>query len=287
MHRAPLFTGALLLAVSPLFGAPARTIEDLEIALLPKPAFERSGAAEKASPFSLVQVSARPNEITDDEAWFERNGLELPVFEVPNPSMGQSGNLPAGIPPKYLGNLLVKAIHGSDSTLLLYGPDFTGGRFLIAMDSKTGAFKYGYDFANFAFPPGQKETEDSLAEQRLQWAVEKGGVLYVSHAHPGYAKDSGGKNAYLTALDVKDGKVLWRSHPLVSNAATFAVLDAGIVSGYGFTAEPDFLYLIDRKDGAVLAKAKLKSGPAFILPKDGKLHVRCYDTDAVFEVRRK
>lgn len=271
MDRAWILAGALFFAAACLPGAPVRTIEELEIVLLPKPSFEGSGGAEKAGPFTFAQVSARPNQITDEDAWFEKNGLELPVFEV--------GNLPSGIPESYLGKPLIQAIHGSDSTLLLYGPDLSGGRFLIAMDGKTGTFKYGYDFANF-------EGEGSM-EQRLRWAVEKGGVLYVSHAHSGYAKDSGGKNAYLTALDVKTGQILWRSRALVANAWTFAVLDAGIVSGYGFTAEPDFLYLIDRENGAVLTKAKLKSGPEHILVQDGKIYVRSYDTDSVFELRKK
>ena len=271
MNRNAALAGALFFFAACLPGASVRTIEEMEVVLLPKPPFEASGAAEKAGPFTFAQVSAKPNQITDVDAWFEKNGLELPVFEA--------GNLPSGIPATYLGKPLVRAIHGSDSTLLLYGPDLSGGRFLIAMDGKTGAFKYGYDFANF-------EGEGSM-EQRLRWAVEKAGVLYVSHAHPGYAKDSGGRNAYLTALDVKTGKILWRSRALVANAGTFAVLDAGIVSGYGFTAEPDFLYLIDRKDGAVLTKAKLKSGPEQILVEDGRIYVRSYDTDYVFELRKK
>lgn len=58
-----------------------------------------------------------------------------------------------------------------------------------------------------------------------------------------------------------------------------------IVSGYGFTKEPDFLYLLDKKTGQVIARAKVKSGPDYIVLKDGKVYVRCYDMDYVFEIR--
>jgi hypothetical protein len=36
----------------------------------------------------------------------------------------------------------------------------------------------------------------------------------------------------------------------------------------------------------VISQEKVKSGPEYILARDGKLYVRCYDTDYVFEVRR-
>ena len=69
----------------------------------------------------------------------------------------------------------------------------------------------------------------------------EGDVLYVSHAHSTYAKSSKGYNAYISAIDLKTGQLLWHSQPLVSNAYDFLVKGDAIIAGYGFTAENDYL----------------------------------------------
>ena len=92
------------------------------------------------------------------------------------------------------------------------------------------------------------------------------GILYVETAHPTYAKSSYGRNAYVSAIDVKKRKLLWRSPALVANAAHFVLLNDTIVSGYGFTAEPDYLYALDRATGKVkgrlLSRARRRPSPA-------------------------
>ena len=42
---------------------------------------------------------------------------------------------------------------------------------------------------------------------------------------------------------------------------TSSLLDDTIVSGYGFTAEPDYLYAIDRATGKVKGRLLLPSAP--------------------------
>ena len=76
------------------------------------------------------------------------------------------------------------------------------------------------------------------------------------------------------------------SQPLVANADRFLVVDDVIFAGYGFTDEPDYLYQINRHNGRVLAKQKLRSGPKdMYLNHYGQLHVRTYDSNYVFQVR--
>ncbi len=152
------------------------------------------------------------------------------------------------------------------------------------MDPRSGVIQYAFDFVNFLKAPGTPGGE--LNDQLVIWALERDGVLYVSNGHRTYAAESQGKNAYLTAIDLKTGEILWRSRPLVSNARNFEIVGDVIVAGYGFTREPDFLHLIDRKTGQVIAKHPLKTGPDYILEKGGKLYVRAYDTDYVFEIKR-
>ena len=93
-------------------------------------------------------------------------------------------------------------------------------------------------------------------------------MLYVANAHRTYASTTGNRNGYLTALDPKTGRVLWQSPSLVANADGFAVVGDVIVTGYGFTAEPDYLYALDRSTGRVLDRLPLPTGPERITAKD-------------------
>ena len=77
-----------------------------------------------------------------------------------------------------------------------------------------------------------------------------------------------------------------KSKPLVCNSYNFEIVDDIIITGYGFTAEPDYLFQIDRLTGAVLETYKLKSKADYIICKDDKLYVRTYDTDYVFGVTK-
>ena len=117
-------------------------------------------------------------------------------------------------------------------------------------------------------------------------ARKAGGVLYVSNSHLTYASQTKERNAYLSAIDLGAKKTLWRSPALVANARTFVVTGDLIVAGYGFTAEPDFLYLLDRRSGKVLHRLPVPSAPESIELRDGQLHVRTYDRQVVARIVR-
>ncbi|HEX6903802.1 MAG TPA: hypothetical protein VF789_29095 [Thermoanaerobaculia bacterium] len=259
-------------AVPPSETPPPR---EVSVDVLPVPAFDRSGT-DKTGPYSLVEVSSRPNKITDEREWFERNGLALPQYGPKE--------MPARIPYEFQGARLGQTIFGPGNLLLLYDEDHSGARYVVGVDPRSHVIQYAFDFVNFLVAPVTESGD--LYKQSVTWALERDGVLYVSNGHRTYASESKGKNAYLTAIDLKTGNVLWRSRPLVSNTRNFEIVGDVIVTGYGFTREPDFLYLIDRKTGEVIAKHPLKTGPDYILEKDGKLYVRAYDTDYVFEIRK-
>jgi outer membrane protein assembly factor BamB len=233
---------------------------------------------------TLKLVSEAKNAITDDADWFARHQVELQEYEVPNPMRGEPGNLPPSIPPTYGKFLLVQAVRQADLNVLFYGPDYSGGRFVAVQ--RGGEIVALLDFAAWEFAPEMEPGERMFVDQRASWAAVDGGVLYVSHGHRTYAKSSKGKNAYVSALDLASGELLWRSAPLVANSANFVIAGGHIVAGYGFTAEPDFLYVLDRSTGKTVGKTKVKSGPDYLFLRSGKLYVRCYDTDYVFELRQ-
>ena len=206
--------------------------------VLPRPAFPPPADGSASGRLKLDLVSSQPNRITDERAWFARNGLRLPHTDL------------------------------QISGMTLSSP------------------RYSLDFRRYAYAPVTAPGEREFVRQELVWAAEAGGVLYVENAHSTYARSSGNRNAYITAIDLQTRKVRWRSPALVANARTFVVLGSVLVTGYGFTAEPDYLYLLDRRTGAVVDRAALPSAPEFVLRKGARLYVRTYDHDVVAKLYR-
>jgi hypothetical protein len=173
---------------------------------------------------------------------------------------------------------LQSAIRQGSRLFLLYGPDAASGRFLVRASVRTQALLDAYDFREFARPPGDGWFEP------VTWAREARGILYVSNSHLTYSSRTKGRNAYVSAIDLERQRTLWRSPALVANARTFVVTGELVVSGYGFTREPDFLYLLDRRTGKVLDRLELPTAPEAIRLRDGALHVRTYDHDVVARI---
>lgn len=254
-----------------------------EPVVLARPPFERfvsaelAGAGSKRKP-KLVQVSKKRNQITDEERWFREIGFTPPAAPDVSEELAQFRGVP-----------LLARIEG-DPALLVYqtldGPEV----YLLGVDPATGEVRFAFDFSAFRTPPAAAPDAAGLVAMEIRWAMVQGDRLYVSHAHRTYAASSRGANAYVTALRIPDGALLWRSQPLVSNAQNFALVPAGeggpvLIAGYGFTAEPDFLYVLDPENGAVLSKTKVDSGPEYIVPQGDRIHVRTYDRDYVFRLQ--
>lgn len=227
----------------------------------------------------LEPRSVKRNAITDVDAWFLAHGLSLPTWEVPSTSPfggrspGSSGApLPADVPTTFMGHALGTAIRGVDRSIAIYSVGSMRGRSVVVRDAfgeSLGAFDLS------AWP----------LDQELHWAQVEDGVLYLCTYHMTYASSTAGNNAFLTAVALGTGELLWQSEPLVCNTRNFLLRDGWIISGYGFTAEPDSLFVLDAKTGEAVAKKKLASGPEVILEKGGTLFVRTYDRDYEFVLR--
>ncbi|HMW01007.1 MAG TPA: hypothetical protein PKZ53_20905 [Acidobacteriota bacterium] len=262
-----------------------RAINSIDCDVLPEPVFQKippGTVTPKKSPITLKQLSTSRNHITDGGDWLKNNQLSVPVYRVPNPNLNDPGNTPDIIPARYLDFLLVKAIRSSNLTFLIYGEHYADGTFFFAVNEKRGTVEHAYDFGQFSYPRGLNQKEE--AKMPVVWAVQEGKILYVSYFHMGYAKVSNGMNGYLSAIDTSKNKILWSSKPQVCNSQTFEIVGDVIISGYGFTAEPDYLYLLDKRSGEILQQIKLKTAPELILRKNNLLYVRCYDTDYLFEI---
>jgi hypothetical protein len=263
----------------------AAKLEALPPRALPAPPFAAFVRADRAPTASakprLVQRSSQRNQITDDAAWFQRNELAPHGFVGGRPVGG--GQLPPGIPAK-VGGLMTLWGHTSPTgTALVLGPDWSGGS-RVAVLAPDGAPRELFDFAAWSRAPITTPGDEDYVEQRVRWAEVHGDVLYVATSHSTYAKSSAGKNAFVSAIDLRDGALLWQSAPLVANGENFLTIGDWIVCGYGFTAEPDALFVLDRATGKTIARSPLPSGPSQLVLKGGTLFVRTYDHDLSFQL---
>jgi hypothetical protein len=201
-----------------------------------------------------------------------------PVTVLPKPRFGAPAREPAPGPVRFRilsstpldpGRLVASP---RTPGLRVEGPDGSTRHLVVAPG------RYAVDFRNYAWPPRIAPGEREFVYEQVVWAKEAAdGVLYVETAHSTYARSSYGRNGYLNAIDLKTRKLLWRSPALVANARNFVLLDRVVVSGYGFTNEPDYLYAVDRRDGHVVARILLPTGPERIVRHGDTLTVDTYD----------
>ena len=231
---------------------------------------------------TLTKVSEKKNKITDDLEWFEKNGLQIagrkPMKSPTTPVAQFPGLETVG------SDKLHYALEHDDHFILMYGANFAATTTLLLLD-KEKKVRGQFDFATFVKPPEVEPGQEQLVQMEVFWAQKVGDILYASTGHHTYAKTSKGKNAFITAIDTNNGRVRWQSDPLVCNASNFVIRGSYIICSYGFTDEPDFLYVISRADGKTVSKTPLKSGAQYLVMKGNQLFVRAYDTDYVFDVK--
>lgn len=267
---------------------PQLAVSEMSIMDLVKPSFnDPVSQAPTTGPLGRAR-SAQPSASTHIEDWFGAHQLSLrtiagPSSPMPVPSWNGGFQIPDFVPEQFDGVKLLKVIDSGEAILSLYGRDFSSATRLLAQHPQTGAGLYALDFSAYVQSPQRIDADRDFVNQQVVWAQQLDGVLYVAHGHNTYAKSSYGHTGYITALDIDDGfNARWHSPAQVSNAANFLIRGDHLISGYGFTAEPDYLYVFNRHTGAVLQRVQVKSGPDYILANDNALFVRTYDTDYEF-----
>lgn len=271
-----------------------------DVVVLPPPPFAYTLRAEAPVKHQgpmpkLVQLSSKRNRITDEEAWFRDNRLSLPSYTIPHhPSrrvhpvpkhllgstafagppgpiapLGGSGDLlPSQIPFEYDGHDIDAGLQGSDGFLGIYAKER-----IVAVFDPAGTALGAFDFVEYG------------RASDVRWADTHDGVLYVCTSNLFYATESGGKNAFITAIEIGSGELLWQSEPLVCNTWNFLLREGWILTGYGYTSEPDFVFVLDARTGAVGQRIPVANGPNHLVERDGKLHVRTYDRNYTFALR--
>ena len=112
-------------------------------------------------------------------------------------------------------------------------------------------------------------------------ACIENGIFYGASVMNGYAQPD---SCFMFAYDLENEKLLWRSADQTYNSMNFLVKGDVIFCGYGFTAEDDYLYQLDKNTGEVIDRLPLKKMPDLMAVKDDRLYVHTYSYDYVIEI---
>lgn len=227
--------------------------------------------------------------------------VQFAYVEYPKSGRYLQAHLPLEVPPAYGSLALDTAIDSNPYLVASYGH-----RVVVVFDEKKKVVA-AFDLQNFAkasasvsgkakvgrvsltTAAGTRTGDLTVATEsidlELRYALAADGVLYVEHLHNGYTKDAKGQTGYLTAFDLGSGEMLWHSAPQVCNVQNFIVLGGALVCGYGFTAEPRYLTVIDRATGVTKQKTQISTTPDLFVPKGESIYVRGYRNDFVFAVK--
>ncbi|WP_024866536.1 DUF3298 and DUF4163 domain-containing protein [Butyrivibrio sp. FCS014] len=153
-------------------------------------------------------------------------------------------------------------------------------------DAASSEKLYDFDLYTLANGPDEESDKYSAETQYIRWARLVDDMLYVELSMNGYASEEP-DSSYIVGINVESGQLAFRSEPQTANAETFEVIDDCIICGYGFTAEPDYLYILDRYTGERIETIPVNSAPEFIKAVDDTLYVACYNTGYEFKIKEK
>ena len=252
--------------------------------------------------YSLKQVSRTSNGITDEDKWIEKymspeQGVtyNFPENWKNKPDDYLKSKVPVMLSGKYRSYVTVPC-HGDTTrqcnsylyNVIAYG-DKSPYHDNVSIDPNLifitnydfNRVLYAFDFSNFSLAKYSKTNELNFTAISVENVQIENDVLYATVGHSTYAASSSGYNAYLVAIDLKSQKVKWMTKPLTSNSP-FCIYGNTIITGYGFTDEPDYIYIIDKATGCRLKSIKVANGPEQLSIRNNKLYVRTYSYDYVF-----
>lgn len=234
----------------------------------------------------LTQLSVRHNSITDVDDWFMNHDLRLPRIYLSDNYRKHNEITDYAIP--FFGfrfpenHTLDCVIFGNEGNIYLLADSKTyNDNSIVIITDKENRELHRIDFSEYLFPSTNVNPHYPMG---VKWAMIEKNILYISNYHRGYAENTGGLNGFITAIDLATYEMLWRSESLISNSTNFEIVGDVIISGYGFTAEPDFIYLIDKRTGRKISTTKVATAVEYIIRKGDNLYVRTYDRDYIFKI---
>lgn len=209
--------------------------------------------------FELKELSSYTTDWIDEDKWAAEKGIRLPnTLPYTDDTYNYSAiNNAEG------GELSLTVYNHVDQTLCGI---FYFDEFITPPDQGTGLFA---DFTE----PG------------IDYAEVKDGILYVALGHRTYAAANPHKS-YIVAIDTTTGETLWRSEDQVCGSHNFVFEGDSIICGYGFTDEPDYIYILNKKNGKTQKQIKVKSAPYYFVPQEDQLYVITYNTEYLYSIKK-
>ncbi len=208
---------------------------------------------------TLTQTKEERSDWLDTEVWAANHGFAMPEFPYDDENYHYEAYNP--YMDGYMYNSLVISSVESGETII---------------DYNLGKVCNGYD---------EKENRSSDQTEFIRYAKVVDDILYVEISHWGYASE-GPDNAYIVAINLNTNEVIFRSEPLRANGYNFKIVDDTIICGYGFTAEPDYIYLLDRYTGKMVQQIPVRSAPYVFEIVDDTLYVATYNTAYEFHIAK-
>ncbi len=212
-----------------------------------------------SNPITLSKVTEEKTDWIDVEVWAGERGVETASPYCEDDQFEYIPYNPVGYSYMYTG-------------LQVYEKD---GQNLI----------YDLNLVNLCNGPDNRDGITSDTNQFIRYEASVDNTLYVEIGHNEYSVNEP-DSSYIVAIDLDSKEVLFRSEPLVANASNFRIVDDCIICGYGFTAEPDYIYILDRFTGKKLDTIKVNSAPEQFEIIDGILNVATYNTAYTFKIGR-
>ncbi len=242
-------------------GSEERDKSAVKAAVVPNPSWKSfsNGAYKDVDReyISLKKTSEEKTDWLDTEKWAARNGFELRLMPYSDGEYYYEPYAPVDF--GYMYNSL--RIYDADKDELLYD----------------------LDLHTLINGPDEERGKEAAVTEYIRWARMYEGLLYIAAGHNTYAS-SESESSYMIAIDPEKHEAVWRSDPLVSNALNFEIVDDTIICGYGFTAEDDYIYLLDRYDGKTVDRIRVNSGPDQFEVAGGTLYVATYNTAYTFRI---
>ena len=284
------FLGYMMNTLCSVNPEPDIILEKMESIKLDKPNFDGMyKASSKKNEINLEFRSKSPNDITDDEEWLNKysSGMSPKVTYTFTPGgVHAPQEIKKIVPTKYYG-LYRRYIEMMDGyNVIYYGKKYSSGDFgvspelIVVTDSSINKVIHAFDFLNFSHP---QDSYNSFAEFYVSEVQIENDVLYACWSHDTYSKFSNGYNAYLLAIDLKTSTLKWMTKPLTCNSG-FQIYKDVILTGYGFTDEKDYVYVIDKETGDRILTRAVDKAPGYFSVIEDKLYVRTYSLDYTFQI---
>jgi hypothetical protein len=116
--------------------------------------------------------------------------------------------------------------------------------------------------------------------------VRRGSAAFIGVQFNGYAHEFPRGGCRVLAVDLCEGRVIWKSSDYTSNGDIVLIGNDYLLTGYGFTSEKRIIQVHDAHSGKVLQTLKIPGNPEALDFNQGVLTVKTNHGDATFELLR-